>query len=123
MTDEQVVRVALFAAGIIATGMVLSLIALKAAVDEYRIARTIGNGRFLYAKATLRSQTLRGIDLTVLGGITALVMLDIPNRRAAIVALFIASVGTVVIDAALDHISSRRLAAHFAHLDTTEPKA
>jgi len=117
MTDEHVVMAAVFAAGVIAAGMVLSVVALKAALDEYRITRAVGDGRFLYAKATLRSQVLRGMDLTVLGGIVVLVMFDVPQRRAAIVGLFVASVMAVVVDASLDHLTSRKLARHFARVD------
>lgn len=113
MTDEMLVVMGWVAILIVTVGLIAAVFAVADAYREFKIARTVGNGRFLYAKSTLRSQTFRTIKLASLGMIALLVVANVENRRVPLTVLFMLVIVLTASDAVMDRVASHQISNHF----------
>lgn len=108
MSDGALELVAWAATFLVGGGLMVGSVALYEAIDEFRIARKIGNGRYMAARSTLRAQALRASNLLSLGIISTLIVMGVEDRRLWSVLLFMYLIVSNSVDAILDVISTRR---------------
>jgi hypothetical protein len=113
VSDDLLDAVAKVAVFLIGGGFTVASLALYEAATEYQIAREVGNGRLMYAKATLRSQALRASNLLALGAIAIIVLAGVSDARGITVILFMYLIISNAGDAVLDFLTTRKMLAYY----------
>lgn len=93
-------------------GFAVGLYSLSDALHEERVARRVNGVRYIYARSTLRSQSMRTYKLLAFATIAVNSLFTYDNRRLVSIVLLLTVIAVTSLDAILDRVTSHKIVHH-----------